>query len=73
MLYHFKGILKRLITTLVLLIVVIKAYSSDTLEVSDAARFLSSYVSIPSVSGQEEEAAQWFAGEFAKKDRKSVV
>ncbi len=67
MLYHFKGILKRLITTLVLLIVVIKAYSSDTLEVSDAARFLSSYVSIPSVSGQEEEAAQWFAGEFAKK------
>ncbi len=38
-----------------------RAVENDTLIVSDAVRFLSKYVAIPSVSGQEDEAAYWLA------------
>ncbi len=41
--------------------------SEDTLAVSDAVRFLSKYVAIPSVSGQENEAAYWLAQQCADK------
>jgi len=40
---------------------------TDTLTVSDAVKFLSKYVAIPSVSGQENEAAYWLAQQCEEK------
>jgi len=58
---------RKLKLVLLFLLFALNLYSSDTLNVSDAARFLSKYVSIPSVSGSEEEAANWFANQFSER------
>ncbi len=60
--------MKRLALIIIIILAAGRIYSADTLHVSDAALFLSKYVAIPSVSGTEEIAANWFAEEFIKRD-----